>query len=235
MLDMTMRLLEPVLDKGWVEVQAVFGEDLWIVNAARVSFLGESKGEESDEKLLRYLLKNEHTSPFEQVCMKFRIKAPLVVWWQIVRHRTAKLNMQSGRYVAFEEDEMYVPETWRLQSASNKQGSDGTVDEATNQMLTDRLLLHYEQSMELYELALDNGVAKEQARLFLPGFSMYYVGVWTMDVHNLMHFLKLRLDPHAQEEIRVYAEAIYGFFAEAFPMTCRAFDEFVLVPRQITP
>ena len=123
-----------VLDKGWLELvdimphpSAPASGDLAIVNAARVSFLGESKGDERDKKLLFYLLRHRHTSPFEMVEFKFRIRAPLVMWWQLVRHRTANLNMQSGRYTPFEENDFYVPEVWRKQSADNKQASEGTV------------------------------------------------------------------------------------------------------------
>ena len=98
----------PVLDQGWIELQDVMGDDLAIVNAARVSFLGESKGDERDKKLLFYLLRHRHTSPFEQVEFKFRVRAPLVTWWQWVRHRTWSMNAQSGRYTPFEEGDFYL-------------------------------------------------------------------------------------------------------------------------------
>ncbi|OQY37166.1 MAG: hypothetical protein B6243_01215 [Anaerolineaceae bacterium 4572_5.2] len=96
-----------LLDKGWLELQDLMGDDLAIINAARVSFLGESKGAEADKKLLFYLMKHRHTSPFEQVEFKFRVHAPLVTWWQWVRHRTWNFNAQSGRYTPFEEDSFY--------------------------------------------------------------------------------------------------------------------------------
>ena len=218
-----------VLDKGWIELQDVMGDDNAIVSAARVSFLGDSKGEEKDKRLLFRLLKDGHTSPFEQVEFKFRVRAPLVTWWQWVRHRTWNFNAQSGRYTPFEESDFYVPDIWRLQSADNKQASNGQVDDRANSTLANRLATHYEQSFRLYDMALQKGVAREQARLFLPAFAVYYTWVCKVDAHNLMHFLRLRMAADAQHEIRVYANAIYQhFFKPALPWTAEAFDKFIL-------
>ncbi len=226
----------PVLDKGWLELvdfmphpaSGVPG-DLAIVNAARVSFMGESKGPEKDKKLLFYLLRHRHTSPFEMVEFKFRMNAPLVTYWHLVRHRTLSVNSQSGRYTEFEEDTFYVPSVWRRQAASNKQASDGQLDAATNADLTAKLLAHYERSYSLYQEALNAGVAREMARLFLPGFSVYYTWVVKVDAHNLMNFLRLRMASDAQYEIRVYAEAIYReFFKPLLPWTAEAFEQFNL-------
>lgn len=218
-----------ILDKGWIELQDVMGDDLAIVNAARVSFLGESKGEEKDKRLLFYLMEHRHTSPFEQVEFKFRVRAPLVTWWQWVRHRTWSFNAQSGRYVAFDEDDFYVPSAWRMQSPTNKQASLGTLPNELGESLTQALLAHYEASYRLYCQALEMGVAREQARLFLPGFAVYYTWVAKVDAHNLMHFLALRMAEDAQYEIRVYAQAIYEhFFKPALPWTAEAFERFVL-------
>lgn len=225
-----------VLDKGWIELvdlmphpsQEVSG-DLAIVNAARVSFLGESKGDEKDKKLLFYLLRNRHTSPFEMVEFKFRARAPLVTWWQWARHRVWNFNAQSGRYTPFAENDFYVPDVWRRQSKDNKQASEGEVDVTSNSDLTEKLLAHYDTSYQLYESALEAGVSREMARLFLPGFSVYYTWVMKVDAHNLMHFLKLRMAPDAQYEIRVYAEAIYEhFFKPALPWTAEAFEKYQL-------
>ncbi|MCB9437431.1 MAG: FAD-dependent thymidylate synthase [Anaerolineales bacterium] len=218
----------PVLDKGFVELQDMMGDDLAIVNAARVSFLGESKGEDRDKKLLFYLLRHEHTSPFEMVEFKFRLRCPLIVWWQLVRHRTANLNLQSGRYTPFEEDDFYVPQIWRRQSESNKQGSEGQIDPNDGDTLTQALLQHYDQGYKLYKQALQAGVAKEQARLFLPGFSVYYTGVWKMDAHNLMRFIRLRVADDAQWEIRQYANVIFEVFKQALPWTAEAFEQYQL-------
>lgn len=225
-----------VLDKGWIELvdllphpaSGVSG-DLAIVNAARVSFLGESKGEEKDKKLLFYLLRHAHTSPFEMVEFKFRVRAPLVTWWQWVRHRTWNMNAQSGRYTPFEEDDFYVPSVWRKQSPSNKQASLGELEDTENADFKAKLLAHYEASFQLYQEAISAGVAREIARLFLPGFSVYYTWVIKVDAHNLMNFLRLRMASEAQYEIRVYAEAIYEhFFKPALPWTAQAFEQYVL-------
>ncbi len=228
-----------VLDKGFVELIDIMPHpatgvsgDLAIVNAARVSFLGESKGEERDKKLLFYLMRHRHTSPFEMVEFKFRVRAPLVVWWQWVRHRTWHMNAQSGRYTPFEENDFYIPEVWRRQSKDNKQASDGVIDEDMDAVLKEALLKHYEEGYKLYQKALDAGVAKELARLFLPGFSVYYTWITKVDAHNLLHFLRLRMAEDAQYEIRVYAQAIYEhFFKPALPWTAEAFEEYILKPQ----
>ena len=222
-----------VLDKGWVELldmmphpdTGILG-DLAIVNAARVSFMGESKGEERDKKLLQYLIKNRHTSPFEQVSFKFRIHAPVVTFWHLVRHRTFSFNFSSGRYVEFEEDQFYVPSVWRKQSTSNKQASDGEVGQNVSALLTRRLIEHYAKGYEFYADALAVGVAREQARLFLPAWGSYYTCIASVDAHNLLHFLGLRLTEEAQYEIRIYAAAIYEhFFKPALPWTAEAWEE----------
>lgn len=218
-----------VLDQGWIELQDLMGDDLAVVNAARVSFLGESKGPEQDKRLLFYLLRHHHTSPFEQVEFKFRVHAPLLVWWQWVRHRTWHVNAQSGRYTSFGEGDFYVPEEWRLQASDNKQASDGELPGPQAAALTDRLRAHVAESFRLYEAALAAGVAREQARLFLPGFAVYYTWVLKVDAHNLMHFLRLRMAPDAQYEIRVYAWAIFEqFFEPALPWTAEAFRTYIL-------
>src|SRR5690606_19453081 len=140
----------PLLDKGFIELVDMLphpdtgiSADLAIVNAARVSFLGESKGDDADKKLLFYLLRHRHTSPFEMVEFKFRLRAPLVTWWQLVRHRTANLNLQSGRYTPFEENDFYVPDVWRKQSKSNKQASEGELSIEDSAALTAKLIGHY--------------------------------------------------------------------------------------------
>jgi thymidylate synthase (FAD) len=221
-----------VLDSGWIELVDIMPHpesdipgDLAIVNAARVSFLGESKGNEQDKKLLFYLLRNHHTSPFEMVEFKFRVRAPLVTWWQWARHRTWNFNAQSGRYTPFEENDFYLPDVWRMQAKDNKQASDGQVTDAVNDYLSDELARHYDDSFALYTEALEAGVSKEMARLFLPAFGVYYTWVVKVDAHNLMHFLRLRMASDAQHEIRVYADAIYQhFFKPALPWTAEAFE-----------
>jgi thymidylate synthase (FAD) len=224
-----------VLDKGWIELidlmphpDSDISGDLAIVNAARVSFLGESKGAERDKKLLFYLMQHRHTSPFEMVEFKFRCRAPLVTWWQWVRHRTWNYNAQSGRYTPFEENDFYVPDVWRRQAKDNKQASEGEVDTIDNETLTKQLIDHYDASFALYDDAIKKGVSREQARLFLPGFSVYYTWVMKTDAHNLLNFLRLRMASDAQHEIRVYAEAIYEtFFKPTLPWTAEAFEKFI--------
>ena len=226
------------LDKGWIELidmmphpDSDISGDLAIVNAARVSFLGESKGPERDRKLLFYLLRHRHTSPFEMVEFKFRVRAPLVTWWQWVRHRTWNMNAQSGRYTSFQENDFYVPEAWRKQSRDNKQASEGHLESPESQALTQQLIRHYEEGFRLYSAALERGVSKEMARLFLPGFSVYYTWVTKIDAHNLMRFLQLRMAGDAQYEIRVYAAAInQHFFKPALPWTAQAFEDYILKP-----
>lgn len=219
----------PVLDKGFVELQDMMGDDLAIVNAARVSFLGESKGPERDKKLLFYLMQHRHTSPFEMVEFKFRVRAPLVVWWQWVRHRTWHMNAQSGRYTPFEEEDFYLPAVWRQQARDNKQASEGELYTPDSDKLTALLEEHYTRGYALYQQALAAGVAREQARLFLPGFSVYYTWVTKVDAHNLLHFLRLRMADDAQWEIRQYAQTIYQKVVKtALPWTAEAFETFIL-------
>jgi thymidylate synthase (FAD) len=217
--------------KSWIELQDMMphpslgvSPDLAVVSAARVSFLGESKGSDKDKKLLLYLLKHRHTTPFEQVEFKFRVRAPVVVWWQWVRHRTWHLNAQSGRYTPFQEDDVYIPSEWRLQSTSNKQGSEGALSSSDCTLLTDKLQEHAAEGFRLYQAALDQGVAKEQARLFLPAWCSYYVFICKVDAWNLMNFLRLRIAPDAQWEIRQFADALHSIFREAMPWTGEAFD-----------
>jgi thymidylate synthase (FAD) len=215
-----------VLDKGWIELQDVMGDDQAIVNAARVSVLGKSKGDEKDKKLLFYLMEHKHTSPFEQVEFKFRVRAPVIVWWQWVRHRTWNFNAQSGRYTPFQENDFYVPDEWRKQAKDNKQASDGIID-LDNFVLSNALVEHYRKGFRLYQDAIKCGVAREQARLFLSGFGLYYTWICKIDAHNLMLFFRLRNTSEAQEEIRIYANAIYQeFFKPLLPWTAEAFEKF---------
>lgn len=218
----------PVLDKGYIEIQDMMGDDLAIVNAARTSYLGESKGPDKDKQLLFYLMEQGHMGVFEQVEFKFRCKMPLMAVIHLLRHRTFSFNSQSGRYTEA-EDEFYIPEQWRLQSTDNKQGSDGILDETTSDEFYTALKYFYGQSYQCYQQALDAGIAKELARIFLPAYGLYVTLIFKTDARNLMHFLKLRMDSHAQYEIRVYADAIYeNFFKPALPWTAEAFEKFIL-------
>jgi thymidylate synthase (FAD) len=223
--------------KSWIELQDMMphpstgvSPDLTVANAARVSFLGEAKGTERDRKLLHYLLKHRHTTPFEQVEFKFRVRAPVIVWWQWVRHRTWHFNAQSGRYTPFREDDFYIPSAWRRQSASNKQGSEGALDPDASQALHQKLTQTAGEGFRLYQEALAMGVAREQARLFLPAWSSYYIFVCKVDAWNLMHFLRLRMADDAQWEIRQYALAMHSMFRNHMPWTAEAFDLYLNLP-----
>lgn len=227
-----------LLDKGFLELldlmphpaSGVSG-DLAIVNAARVSFLGERKGDDADKKLLFYLMRHQHSSPFEMVEFKFRLRAPVVTYWQWIRHRTfhyQSANAQSGRYTPFEEDDFYLPSIWRKQSSSNKQASEGELDSEPSAQLSAKLEAYYQAGFALYKEALEAGVSKEMARLFLPGFGVYYTWVVKVDAWNLINFLRLRMANDAQYEIRVYAQAIYHhFFKPALPWTAEACEQYL--------
>jgi thymidylate synthase (FAD) len=221
------------------EGRGVIPRDIVIVNAARTSYLGQSKGVEADKKLLKYLYKNRHTTPFEQIEFQFRVKAPIVVWWQWVRHRTWNYNLQSGRYTEY-EDEFYIPKKWRLQDIVNKQGSTEEfitsfqmkVDaepEYGNVTTTVDISKHFEDrckwDMDFYHQLVEAGVAKEQSRMFLPAFALYHEGYAKVDAKNLLDFLRLRTDEHAQWEIRQYALAIEEIFREVLPWTYELFKE----------
>lgn len=219
-----------VLDKGFIQLVDVMGDDHAIVAAARASYKKTaSKGDSEDKKLLFYLLRNRHTTPFEMVEFKFLVKAPLLVTQQWMRHRMWSYNSSSARYTPATDNDFYIPRVWRLQAMDNKQGSEGASEEITSSLLTALLTDTVLNSYRAYQLALHNGIAKEQARLFLPGFAYYYTFIAKTDAHNLMHFLKLRMDPHAQYEIRQYATAIYEhFFRLHLPWTAEAFEEYIL-------
>lgn len=217
-----------VLDEiGYIELLDMMPHELEtaeaaVVSAARTSYLSDSKGPEKDKKLLQFLLKHKHTSPFEQVTFKFRVYAPAVTFWQWVRHRTAAYNFSSGRYTEFEADKFYVPASheWRLQSqGGNKQMSDGFLDTTLGAAYTDQMNEIVYNSYKLYNQMLHDGVAREQARLVLPCFAAYYTCVYSVSAHNLIHFLRLRLAKEAQYEIRTYARAQYEMFKKVMPWT----------------
>lgn len=210
-----------VLDKGSIELLQHMGDDNTVVSAARVSYIGESKGLEKDEQLIKYLLENRHTSPFEHVIFTFKIKCPLFVARQWHRHRTWSYNEISRRYTQ-ENIEFYVPDCFRTQSADDTQSSDGMV-------LNSRHLLEtYANELKtlntLYEFFLKNGVCREQARMILPQ-SLYTTFYGTVDLHNLFHFLGLRNSPHAQYEIRVYAQAIEALIEPVVPVSFKYWKE----------
>lgn len=217
-----------VLDKGYVELLDFMGDDDAPVDAARVSFAksADQYTDAQNDKLTKYLLDHNHSTPFEMVTFKFRIHAPVLVWWHFVRHRMASYNFVSGRYVPFTEDQFMevAANEWRLQSKSNKQGSDGLLDPYRNldgklsgSDLTQLLRSHVEQSFRLYNAALSANVAREQARVFLPFAACYYTAIVQMNARSLQNFLTLRRGGDAQSEIRDYADALHGIVSKTHP------------------
>lgn len=199
--------------------------DAQIVRAARVSYGKGTKTVREDEKLIQYLVKNSHWSPFEMVEFKFHVKAPLFVARQWFRHRTASVNEVSARYSVV-EDEFYVPEYWRLQDKKNRQGSVGRLDEEANDFATEVYSKAISEALNTYKELLSLGIAREMARMVLP-LSTYTQFYWKQDLRNLLHFLKLRLDSHAQWEIRQYARAILSLIEPLVPLTVKAWKEVV--------
>ena len=219
----------PVLDKGFVRLVDYMGGDERIVSSARVSYGEGTKTVRQDRGLIHYLMRNWHTSPFEQVGLTFHTKMPVFVARQWVRHRTARLNEISGRYSVM-KDEFYVPSPEHIlpQSANNKQGRAGErYDEETETALVERFRSEQAMAYRSYGEMLDQDVAREIARINLP-LSLYTEWYWQIDLHNLFHFLRLRMDPHAQYEIRAYAEAMARCARAVAPLAYEAFEEHIL-------
>ena len=214
----------PVLDKGFVRLVDYMGGDQRIVQAARVSYGEGTKSFRQDKGLINYLIRNDHTSPFEQVILTFHCKMPIFVARQWVRHRTARLNEISGRY-SIMKDEFYVPDAdqMRGQSDDNKQARSDEVLENGEEMLQ-QMVEDQRQVYGHYLGMIECGLAREVARANLP-LSLYTEWYWQCDLHNLFHFLRLRLDSHAQYEIRVYAEAMARCCQAVAPMAWEAFEE----------
>ncbi len=198
----------PVLDDGFVRVVDYMGNDSSIVQAARVSYGDGTKKVSEDRALIRYLLRNYHTTPFEMCTLKLHVRVPMDTWRQWIRHRTASVNEYSTRYsIAIDGAQMTSSDRWRQQAQDNKQGSGGYFDQTVGKELTANEQNLHQLSKQAYRDRLELGVAREQARKDLP-LSTYTEAFWQMDLHNLLHFLALRMDPHAQLEIRKYAETI---------------------------
>lgn len=215
-------LRRQVLGDGFVELIDHLGGEDAPVDAARVSF-GKRASEftpAKNDRLVKYLLEHNHTTPFEMVVYKFRVRAPVVVWWHWVRHRMASYNFISGRYVPFEETDVHrVPnDGWRKQSASNKQGSSGELaDPTTGAWYNAEIDKLYTHAFNLYRSMLADGVAREQARLVLPFAAVYYEAIVQMNARSLANFITLRTGGDAQSEIRCYAEAVRDIVREFHP------------------
>lgn len=214
----------PVLDHGYVRYIDHMGTDLRIVEAARVSYGSPSKGAEADEKLLRFLWKNGHTSPFEQCQITFNIKLPIFVMRQLVRHRMQSINEVSARYTELPE-EFYIPENWRGQDEKNKQSSKLCLwDADLHQVWSNRLEESCRDAYRDYRLMLEVGIAREMARMVLP-VNIYTEIYTTWDLNNLLKFFRLRDDPHAQWEHQQFAIAMKRITEDLFPWTMRAYED----------
>lgn len=210
----------PVLDHGFVRYIDHMGTDERIVEAARISYKSPSKGTEADKKLLNYLYKNKHTSPFEMCKITLNIKLPIFVMRQYVRHRMQNLNEVSARYTELPE-EFYIPKKWRLQDIKNKQGS--VAGELNHEYLSAFFTNHCKQAYASYQKLLNEGVAREMARMILP-VNIYTEIYACWDLKNLLHFIALREDAHAQAEIQEYGKAIKEIARELFPWTIEAYE-----------
>lgn len=198
----------PVLHDGFVRVVDYMGGDASIVQAARVSYGDGTKKVSQDRALIRYLLRHRHTTPFEMCEIKLHVRAPMDVWRQWIRHRTASVNEYSTRYsIAIDAANDTLPDEWRSQSADNKQGSGDPLPTEIGVGLTAEEHAFHVQARQVYENRLAAGVAREQARKDLP-LSTFTEAYWKCDLHNLLHFLALRMEKHAQQEIRAYATTI---------------------------
>jgi thymidylate synthase (FAD) len=224
-----------VLDDGFVRVVDYLGSDQSIVQAARVSYGKGTKQVSQDRGLIRYLLRHHHTTPFEMCEIKLHIRIPMDAWRQWIRHRTANVNEYSTRYsLAIDSAQTTSPDRWRMQSSDNKQGSSGFFDiETGKQMSEDEKFLH-DKAREIYNKRVEQGVAREQARKDLP-LSTYTEAYWKIDLHNLLHFLKLRMEKNAQLEIREYANKIgYEIVKKWVPIAWEAFEEYVLTSKEFS-
>lgn len=216
-----------VLDDGFVRVVDYMGSDSSIVQAARVSYGDGTKQVHEDDGLIRYLMRHWHSTPFEMCELKLHVRVPMDCWRQWIRHRTASVNEYSTRYSeAIDSAQTTLPGEWRLQSGSNKQGSDGYAPGEVGAKLTDAEAEFQASARRLYEARLEAGVAREQARKDLP-LSTYTEAYWKIDLHNLLHFLWLRMDGHAQKEIRDYATVIGEEIVSKWcPLAWNAFKEY---------
>lgn len=218
-----------VLDDGFVRVADYMGSDASIVQAARVSYGAGTKRVQEDRALIRYLLRHRHTTPFEMCELKLHVRVPMDCWRQWIRHRTASVNEYSTRYsVAIDAMQQTPAEGWRSQSVANRQGSSAPLPPDLGKVLSTRERELQAMSRAVYQERLTAGVAREQARKDLP-LSTYTEAYWKIDLHNLFHFLRLRMDEHAQHEIREYAKTIGNeIVARWCPVAWEAFQEYEL-------
>ncbi len=217
----------PVLDDGYVTLVDVMGTDASVVQAARVSYGEGTRKVSDDRQLIRYLLRHAHTTPFEMAELKFLVRVPMDCWRQWVRHRTANINEYSTRYsLAIDSMQATRDDSWRSQATNNRQGSADVLAATDGHPLTQSEQELQSLARRVYEERLAAGIAREQARKDLP-LSTYTEAYWKIDLHNLLHFIALRMDGHAQLEIRRYAEAIgHEIVAKLFPLCWEAFLDY---------
>ncbi len=213
-----------ILDHGFVRLVDFMGSDLAVVQAARVSLGKGVTHTVRDKKLVDFLLANRHETPFEHAVFKFHINCPMFVARQWFRHRMASYNEISGRYTEMKE-QFYLPQRLRQQKTRNYQYR--KMDESESSDLLQKIKSFYKDTYALYRELLQKGVAKEHARIILPA-ALYTQFYWTVNARSLMNFLSLRLDEHAQEEIRLYAQSICEIFKQKMPWTFAAFDRYVI-------
>jgi thymidylate synthase (FAD) len=216
-----------VLDDGFIRVIDYMGGDESIVQAARVSYGKGTKKLSEDKGLIRYLLRNQHTTPFEMCEIKLHLRVPMDCWRQWIRHRTANVNEYSTRYsIAIDAAQKTQSTQWRKQSTDNKQGSESFLDKDIGIILSEKESKIQKDIWEIYEERIKNGVSREQARKDLP-LSTYTEAYWKVDLHNLLNFLRLRMDSHAQFEIRSYANIIGNEIVRKWcPLTWQAFEDY---------
>lgn len=213
---------------GFVSLVDCMGSDAAIVQAARVSCGAGTKSVSDDESLIRYLMRHNHGTPFEMGELKFMVRVPMDTWRQWIRHRTASVNEVSSRYSIVKDSALLTEASeWRKQATINKQGSDGYLDVEQGLILSDREKELQRGMFDFYNLAISQGVAREQARKDLP-LCTYTEAYWKIDLRNMFHFLELRLDSHAQFEIREYASAIFSIVKKLFPVSSKAFEDYKL-------
>jgi thymidylate synthase (FAD) len=225
----------PVLDDGFVRAVDYMGTDESIIQAARVSYGAGTRKIHEDRGLIRYLMRHRHTTPFEMCELKVHVRVPMDCWRQWIRHRTANVNEYSTRYSeAIDAAQATMPNAWREQASSNRQGSSGFLEVEIGESLTQREREFQKAARDLYEERLAKGVAREQARKDLP-LSTYTEAYWKIDLHNLLHFLSLRMDSHAQLEIRSYAVAIGEQIVSKWcPLVWEAFNDYRLHAMYLT-
>ena len=216
-----------VLDKGFIRVIDYMGNDESIVQAARTSYGKGTKTKMDDKELIRYLLRHDHTTPFEMAELKLHVKVPMDAWRQWIRHRTANVNEYSTRYsIAIEDKQETNPDKWRLQAKRNKQGSEGFLDTENGIIMSRQERELHEHANVVYNQRLELGIAREQARKDLP-LATYTEAYWKMDCHNLLRFLYLRMDKNAQLEIRSYANIMGNeIMPRWLPITWEAFNDY---------